>query len=267
MGIVGGKLGYRLLQAISADGETGYCDGSAYRNRSKIEALWGAQIWRELEDKVVIDFGCGTGAEAIEIAARGARKVIGLDLRESVLQIARRAARQAGVDDRCTFVTQTDEKADIVLSVDAFEHFDNPAGVLLKMGDLLKPDGIIMIEFGPPWYHPLGGHLFSVFPWAHLIFTERALIRWRADFKTDGATRFSEIDGGLNQMTVRRFRQLVGDSGLEFASFEAVPIRRLQRLANAFTREFCTAIVRCRLMPKPVAASHPAEVSARAMAH
>ena len=205
-------MGYRLLRAISADGETGYCDGSAYRDRSKIEALWGGQIWHELTDKVVIDFGCGTGAEAIEVARRGARKVIGLDVRESVLDTARRDARRAGVAERCAFVTETDKQADVVLSLDAFEHFDDPAGVLRMMERLVKPDGMVMIEFGPPWYHPLGGHLFSVFPWAHLIFSERSLIRWRADFKSDGATRFSEIEGGLNQMTVRRFRKLVAAS-------------------------------------------------------
>lgn len=267
MGIIGGKIGYRLLRAISTDGETGYCDGSAYRNRSKIEALWGARLWSELADKVVIDFGCGTGAEAIEIAGRGARNVIGLDVRESVLDIARRDARRAGVSDRCAFVTETAEKADVVLSLDAFEHFDDPAGVLRAMHALVKPGGVIMIEFGPPWYHPLGGHLFSVFPWAHLIFTERSLIRWRADFKSDGATRFAEIEGGLNQMTVRRFKRLVAAGGFAFASFEAVPIRGLRRLANPFTREFCTAIVRCRLTPKAAAAHCPADASEQALVY
>ena len=30
MGLIGGTVGYHLLRRISADGETGYCDGSAY---------------------------------------------------------------------------------------------------------------------------------------------------------------------------------------------------------------------------------------------
>jgi SAM-dependent methyltransferase len=263
MGIIGGKLGYRLLRAISSDGATGYCDGSAYRDRSKIEVLWGPQIWQELADKVVIDFGCGTGAAAIEMAQRGARKVIGLDVREDVLQIARRQAAEAGVGKSCVFDKETGEKADIVLSIDAFEHFDDPASVLRQMRQLLKPDGVLLIEFGPPWYHPLGGHLFSVFPWAHLIFTEQSLIRWRADFKSDGATRFSEVEGGLNQMTVRRFEELIAASGFDAVRFEAVPIRRLQWLANGFTREFCTAIIRCRLTHK---AAVPSLVAAYAKA-
>ncbi|MGA9771351.1 MAG: class I SAM-dependent methyltransferase [Blastocatellia bacterium] len=248
MGILGGALGYKLLRKISADGETGYCDGSAYRDRSKLEVLFGPAIWRELEGRTVIDFGCGAGAEAIEIAERGAAKVIGIDIRETMLNEARQAAREAGVSDRCLFVSGTDEKADVVLSIDSFEHFDDPAGILSLMERLVKDDGVAIIEFGPPWYHPLGGHLFSVFPWAHLIFTEKTLIRWRSDFKVDGARRFSEVEGGLNQMTISRFKRLVSQSGFEFASFEAMPIKKARLASNFLTREFLTAIVRCRLV-------------------
>lgn len=250
MGLIGGTIGYKVLKSLSRDGETGYCDGSAYKGRSKLEVLFGPQVWREFEGKVVIDFGCGSGVEAVEIAQRGARRVIGLEKRAHLLSNATERARQGGVSDRCIFANETDEMADVVLSIDSFEHFDDPAGILRIMRGLLKNDGVAVIEFGPPWYHPLGGHLFSVFPWAHLLFTERCLIRWRSDFKADGATRFSEIEGGLNQMTIRRFKKLVGESEFEFKSFEATPIRRTALLSNPLTREFLTAIVRCRLVSR-----------------
>jgi SAM-dependent methyltransferase len=183
------------------------------------------------------------------MALHGAKKVIGLDLREELLIHARSAARKAGVEDRCVFITRTDEKADVIVSLDAFEHFEDPAETLRIMRGLLKDDGRIIAAFGPTWYHPLGGHQFSVFPWAHLLFTEKALIRWRSDFKRDGATRFSEVSGGLNQMTISRFERIVAASPFEFESFEAVPIRKVQRLHNRLTREFFSAIVRCRLVP------------------
>jgi hypothetical protein len=115
------------------------------------------------------------------------------------------------------------------------------------MKGLLKPGGRVLITFGPPWFHPLGGHLFSIFPWAHLVFTEKALIRWRSDFKSDGATRFCEVEGGLNGMTVRRFQRLVEKSGYVIESFEAVPIRRLRFIATPLTWELTTSAVRCRL--------------------
>jgi SAM-dependent methyltransferase len=250
MGIIGGRLGYKLLRRISRDGKADSCDGSAYAGKSKMEVLFGADIWNELAGKFVIDFGCGTGEATIETAQRGARRVIGLDINEKYLSAAKEAAARASVTDRCSFVTATDEKADVILSVDAFEHFDDPARVLKIMRGLVRDDGCVAAVFGPTWYHPLGGHLFSVFPWSHLVFTERALIRWRSDFKTDGATRFGEVEGGLNQMTIRRFEKLVAESGFRFASFEPIPIRRLKPLANSLTREFTTACVRCRLVPR-----------------
>lgn len=250
MGIIGGAVGYHLLRRISSDGETGYCDGSAYQGVSKLEKLLGKQIWEVIKDKVVIDFGCGDGEDAVEVARRGAKRVIGLDIRPRALENARVTAASAGVADRCTFTTQTDEKADVILSIDAFEHFDDPAEILRIMRKLVKDEGRVIAAFGPTWYHPLGGHLFSPFPWAHLLFTEKSLIRWRSDFKTDGATRFREAEGGLNQMTIRRFLALIGESDFKFEEFEAVPIRRIHRFANRLTREFTTAIVRCKLVPR-----------------
>jgi len=250
MGVIGGSLGYHLLRRISADGHTGYCDGSAYDGLSKIETLVGKQIWDETRDKVVIDFGCGDGEDAVEVAVRGAKKIIGIDIREHALANARQTALKHGVAERCVFGSQTDEKADVILSIDAFEHFNDPAGVLKIMRNLLKDGGCVIAAFGPTWYHPLGGHLFSPFPWAHLLFTEKSLIRWRSDFKTDGATRFGEAEGGLNQITIRRFEAIVEKSDFKFAEFEAVPIRKIHYLANRLTREFTTAIVRCKLVPR-----------------
>lgn len=250
MGIIGGTLGYYLLRRISADGETGYCDGSAYDGVSKVETLLGESIWEETRDKVVIDFGCGDGEDAVDIAKRGARKVIGVDILEHSLARARKRAAEYGVTGNCTFVTKTEEKADVILSLDAFEHFDDPAEILRIMRRLLKDNGCVLAAFGPTWYHPLGGHLFSPFPWAHLILTEESLIRWRSDFKADGATSFREVEGGLNQMTIRRFESIVAESDFELAAFEPVPIRKLKPIANRLTREFTTAIVRCKLIPR-----------------
>lgn len=249
MGIIGGNIGYQLLRRIGKDGTVELTDSSSYSHRSKTEALLGKQIWEEIAGQVVIDFGCGTGGTAIEMAQRGARKVIGIDIQERWLKIAREEAERSGVSDRCKFAKSADERADVIVALDSFEHFDDPAEVLRQMSNFLKPSGCIRAAFGPTWYHPLGGHLFSVFPWAHLVFTENALIRWRSDFKTDGATRFGEIEGGLNQLTIRRFKRFVDESPLRIVEFETMPIRQLRPLANRFTRELTTSIVRCKLVP------------------
>jgi SAM-dependent methyltransferase len=248
MGIIGGPLGYHLLQSSARllNGRGPSMDGSAYKDRSKLEVLLGADIWSRIEGKTVVDFGCGTGGDTVEMARHGA-DVIGIDIVDRYLAEARQHAEHEGVAGHCTFTKKTDRKADVVISVDAFEHYGDPLAVLKQMAALLKPKGKVIAAFGPTWYHPLGGHLFSVFPWSHLIFTERALIRWRSDFKTDGATRFSEVEGGLNQMTIRRFRRIVAQSPFTIEEFEPVPIKRLKPVANRLTQEFTTAIVRCTL--------------------
>lgn len=73
------------------------------------------------EGEHVVDVGCGTGNAALLAAARGAR-VTGVDPAERLLEVARQAAREAGLD--ATFVAGEaaalplrDGEADVVLSV------------------------------------------------------------------------------------------------------------------------------------------------------
>jgi SAM-dependent methyltransferase len=243
------RVQYRILRRI-APKEPGCMSGTAYDNRVKVRIVLGEPALQELRGKVVIDFGCGEGNEAIELANFGAARVIGIDIRTRVIDRAREKAARAGVAERCEFCTDTDERADAIVSIDSFEHFSDPLTVLRKMADLLKPNGAVFASFGPTWYHPLGGHLFSVFPWAHLIFSEPALIRWRADIRNDGATRFTEVEGGLNRMTIRAFLRLTSESPFSVEKLDLVPIRKLKFIHNRLTREFTTALVRCKLVKK-----------------
>ncbi len=218
------------------------------RPDSRLRTLLGSDALESLKESVVVDVGCGEGREAVDLALSGARRVVGIDIRESVLSKARALAEQSGVGSVCHFTSApTIRDADAAISIDAFEHFSQPDQVLRRMYEFLRPGGRVLISFGPPWLHPSGGHLFSVFPWAHLLFTEQALIRWRSDFKSDGATRFTEVEGGLNQMTIARFEQLIASSPFRVKRLEAVPIRRLRFAHNKLTREFTSAIVRCEL--------------------
>ncbi|WP_182870600.1 class I SAM-dependent methyltransferase [Rhodopirellula sp. JC639] len=255
MGVIGGTLGYSILKQISprTHVENGKREPGAELTAESInaddkaESLLGADIFAAARDKKVVDFGCGYGIQVIQLAQSGASEVIGIDIREEVLEVGRQLADKAGVSDRCKFYQHYDGKADVILSVDSFEHFEDPGQILAMMGEMLADDGEVIISFGPTWYHPRGGHSFSVFPWAHLVFTEKALIRWRADFQSDGATRFSEVSGGLNQMTIRRFEKIVRESPLRVASLKLIPINPLRIFHNPLTREFFTSVVQCRL--------------------
>jgi SAM-dependent methyltransferase len=238
--------------------DSDYQSAVSYSGLSKLEILFGPNVWSEVQDKVVIDYGCGHGNELVEIAQHGAQRVIGIDTREKSIRLAKENATKAGLSHLCEFTgvgqkqqsAQDIPPADVIFSLDAFEHYDNPGEILNQMRKLLKPDGRVLICFGPPWLHPYGGHLFSIFPWSHILFTENAQIRWRSDFKSDGAKRFHEVDGGLNQMTIRQFKKLVEQSEFKMEHFEAVPIRNLRYISNPLTQEFTTSVVRCTLVVK-----------------
>jgi SAM-dependent methyltransferase len=234
MSVIGGALGVALLKLASRNGA--------------VEVLLGGRIWEATRGQEVLDFGCGPGQEAVEIAERGAKHVIGVDLRQKWLELGAEHAAARGVNDRCTFAREWHEPVDQIVSLDSFEHFADPAAILAHMRRLLKPGGRVLAAFGPTWYHPLGGHIYSVFPFSHLVFSERALVRWRSLHKSDGATTIAE--SGLNKMTIRRFIALVEASPLRFARFELLPIRPLRWIANRLTREFTTAAVRCELVAR-----------------
>lgn len=237
-----------LLRLFPEDPD--HLSGGVYCGRSKLKVLLGNDIFDRLRGKSVVDFGCGHGETAIELAGNGAGAVFGLDIREQILDGARQRATAAGVADRVKFVTPAEigrEIADVVISLDAFEHFADPASVLLEICRLLKPGGVLLASFGPLWRHPWGGHTFAPFPWAHLVITESALCAWYTRTKGIPVHRFQDVSGGLNRMTIRKFEGLVRSSPFRSAKITPVPIRRFRRLHNRLTREFLTATLRCEL--------------------
>ena len=91
--------------------------------------------------------------------------------------------------------------ADMIVCLDSFEHFEKPDEILRVMHRMLKPGGHVSVAFGPPWFHPYGGHLFSVFPYAHLLFSEHALVTWRGTLPGK-EPKTSFLDAGLNKIDV-----------------------------------------------------------------
>lgn len=260
-----GTLGYWVLRKLRPP------RGDGKPIRQLVYGLPYAETFRSLmgpgwegaiRGKTVLDFGCGNGRGCVELVQHGAGCAIGVDVRQDRVDMAQELARKAGVDARCHFGTQLPEDhADYAVSVDAFEHFDDPEGVLRTIWASLVPGGAFVVSFGPTWYHPYGGHFFSVFPWSHLMFSERAQIRWRAEFKDDGATRFTEVEGGLNCMTIRRFERMATNSGFTIATLRLVPIRRLRWLRHRVSREFTTAMVECLLVKPSGQAADPLAAS------
>jgi hypothetical protein len=139
----------------------------------------------------------------------------------------------------------------VVVSIDGFEHYAEPDAVLRQMRNLLRPGGAAYISFGPPWWHPYGSHLtfMGVPPWSHVLFKEQTILALRARYRSDGARRFEEVEGGLNRMTIARFERLVQASGFLVDHLDLIPIRGAELLGRTrWGRELFTSIVRATLI-------------------
>jgi 2-polyprenyl-3-methyl-5-hydroxy-6-metoxy-1,4-benzoquinol methylase len=90
----------------------------------------------------VLDVGCGSGRYSVEFARRGAAEVVGLDFAGSMVEIAREAAREAGVEERCRFaecdfLTWNDPKHfDICLAIGFFDYIERPGAFLRRIREL-----------------------------------------------------------------------------------------------------------------------------------
>ncbi|MCI0531984.1 MAG: class I SAM-dependent methyltransferase [candidate division Zixibacteria bacterium] len=93
----------------------------------------------------LLEVGCAGGLFLRE-AQKSGFEVAGLDISE---EIAREANEKFGlsiqVGDFVNHPLQS-ESVDVVCMFDVFEHFINPAAVLRKVKQILKPDGIVLID-------------------------------------------------------------------------------------------------------------------------
>ena len=263
-----GKLGFWTLKSLAKSpvaetpGRQSMREGDT-AGTAKLERYFGQDIWTRLTNKVVLDFGCGEGKETIIAALHGARCVYGIDIRDVSLEIARRSSMEHGVQEKCVFLNGTSqesqvreisEKIEFAYSLDSFEHFSEPKQILDHIYSLLAPGGELYVSFGPPWKHPFGCHMFFLnsLPWMHFLFKEETIMAVRARYRRDGAKRFGEVEGGLNQMTVERFIRLAQDSKFQIEKLRLIPIKGLTWLVrNHSIREYFTSVVQC-VLKKPL---------------
>ncbi len=97
----------------------------------------------------LLDVGCGTGNYALELARRGLQ-VVGVDVSGAMLEVARRKARDRGVELRLIQADIAELELepgsyDAVLSVTALEFFREPARVLDKCYEALRPGGRLVV--------------------------------------------------------------------------------------------------------------------------
>ena len=101
-----------------------------------------------VKDRRVLDAGCGVGYGSTMLSDAGAREVTGVDVAESVLEVARQGAPQ-NVRFEVADVASLPYAADsfeAVVCFEVIEHVDDRNRVLDELRRVLAPDGLLIIS-------------------------------------------------------------------------------------------------------------------------
>ena len=112
---------------------------------------WLERLAGGIQDKRVVDVGCGGGILAESMAVKGAR-VTGIDLSDKALKVAKLHQLESGVqvDYRLIAAEALADEApgqfDVVTCMEMLEHVPDPASVMAACARMAKPDGWVFFS-------------------------------------------------------------------------------------------------------------------------
>jgi len=107
-------------------------------------------VIKHLKSGKILEIGAGPGYLSIEIAKLGDFQITGLDISETMIEIARRNAQEAGADvvfklGDASNMPFKDKTYDFIVSSGSLHHWKEPVKVINEMYRVLKTDGEALI--------------------------------------------------------------------------------------------------------------------------
>ena len=113
-----------------------------------------------IKGRTFLDVGCGNALYSLELARKGAAKVVGIDISEVMIGLCKKSSAE-NLSDRCTFI-QTDlleykpeKKFDVSFGIGLFDYIKNPLPVLTKMREVSTDKAIMAFPRLYAWRAPV----------------------------------------------------------------------------------------------------------------
>ena len=118
---------------------------------------WVMERAGNVRDRSICDVGCGSGRFVNELARRGARRVLGIDVAPEMLKMARELVTSNGVASRCDFV-HTDvlhwtprEQFDMTIAIGFWDYIADPPGRLRVIRQMTREGGKFLSAWPRYW--------------------------------------------------------------------------------------------------------------------
>lgn len=103
-----------------------------------------------VNDKVVLDVGCGTGIGTAELLKRKVKKIVGIDDDESAIHVAKKEFEHSGIIEFYAIsgvdISFPDNSFEIVCALDVIEHVEDDMAFLSEVKRVLTHEGLLIIS-------------------------------------------------------------------------------------------------------------------------
>jgi SAM-dependent methyltransferase len=116
---------------------------------------------KPIADRSVLDVGCGPGFYSLAYARQGAKRVVGIDYSEKMIQLANERLDKEDLKSNCQFLVndimdfKADSKFDISIAMGLFDYTKDPLPILNRMRDLTHEKMILSFPRSFTWRAPV----------------------------------------------------------------------------------------------------------------
>jgi SAM-dependent methyltransferase len=174
----------------------------------------------ELKDQTVLDVGCGAGPWSIFAALHGA-EVFGIDIQPQMIELAKKAIKEAGVDDRVIL-----DVGDVAELPYESSYFD--LGISINVGCNIPSTAVAFDEMAMPHIVGLGPHCMEV----------SRVLKKDGKFILTAPTSFDIVftDGTPKEDVLAHIANVLSEIGSEASP--KVIVAKLQQLSEVYRATF-----------------------------
>jgi 2-polyprenyl-3-methyl-5-hydroxy-6-metoxy-1,4-benzoquinol methylase len=114
-----------------------------------------------VKGRTFLDVGCGNALYSLELARKGAKKVVGIDIAEVMIGLCKKYSDEQNLSDICTFIQtdlleyNPDQKFDVSFGIGLFDYISDPLPVLRKMREVSTDKAIMAFPRLYTWRAPV----------------------------------------------------------------------------------------------------------------